>query len=901
MHPEDLAAFARRHGLDALATAELRALMETTADQSTAELLLTDETTGGDTTLVGLLPDQFGDVLNEVVDTELVDKELAAALAQQPPKKKADLSPQPLPLGTRPTPAPIPPPPDRPLPADSVERYEDRGRIARGGMGEVRRAYDRLLQRTVAMKTLHMNRADRLSAHRFLREAVVTAQLQHPVIVPIYDLGQRPDGTRFYTMREVSGETLSDLIDAVHAAHSTAWRTTGHGWSLHRLARALARVSEAVAFAHAHGAVHRDLKPDNVMVGEFGDVQLLDWGLVKVVGEGVESPQDADAHTRIGSITGTPAYMAPEQARGALDQIGPATDVYGLGALLYCILTGKAPYKGDLATVLLALAEAQLPSPVSRTSKPLPPELVSLCQEAMAGEPQDRISAQAFTERLDRWLDGSQKQQEAARLVDAARPLLRSARVLEQRARALGKEAVAKLEALPDWASETRKAKAWALEEQATLQARDALKVELMARRKLAQAIVHDANCVDAHDLLAVRYRHDHAMAEEAGDEVLAERALDQLRYHVGALPGSLADDHQAYLKGDGVLVVRSQPPGARATLYRYERKHRRYVAVKDRELGVTPVEVKLPMGRYLVKLDAPRHHSTRWPVRIMRNGRVDNVPPQGHDPAPVLLLPKGQVGSEDQYVPAGWMMAGDRRCDTAAPPRRVWVDGFVISRFPVTVSEYIVFLNALIELGREDEAERYQPRRGIGGRPWLLRDETGFRPDPEGLLSVLELPVVGVDQASARAFLAWLSSRTGQTWRLPTELEWEKAARGVDGRLYPWGELFDPTWARVRASSRTRPVPDVVDSYPVDTSPYGVRGMGGNVSEWCMDPWKASGPHVQDGRAVVPSVEDIGGPSVVRGGHWLALATGAQVPGRRRAERDQVSRIVGFRRVRSL
>ena len=884
MYPEDLAAFARRHGLDALATAELRAMLETTQDPNTAELLLTEDTDGGETTLVGVLPDQFSDMLSDALETDVVDKELMAERARL---ERIDLSPKPL---AAPRPEPV-----------SIERYDDRGLIARGGMGEVRRAYDRLLQRTVAMKTLHPRRADRLSAHRFLREAVVTAQLQHPVIVPIYDLGQRPDGTRFYTMREVSGDTLSDLIHRVHKAHSTAWRTTADGWTLHRLVRSLARVSEAVAFAHAHGAVHRDLKPDNVMVGEFGDVQLLDWGLVKVVGEGVESPQEADAHTRVGAITGTPAYMAPEQARGALDQIGPATDVYGLGALLYCILTGQPPYQGDLATVLLALVDGSVTTPIARTSKPLPPELVTLCDEAMSGEAGERPTAQAFTEHLDRWLDGSQKQQEATLLVDEANPLLRSARVLEQRALALGRKAQRQLEAMPSWASESKKAKVWALADQAALQARDARQVELLARRKLFQAIVYDANCVDAHDHLAERYRHDHSQAEAAGDEVSAERALDQLRFHVDALPRSLARDHMAYLEGDGMLVVRSDPPGAKATLFRYEPKRRRYVAAKGRDLGCTPVEVTLPMGRYLVRLEARGHHVVRWPAFVERNGRVDNVPPQQHDPAAVRLLPKGQVGSEDVYVPAGWMLAGDRRCDTAAPPRRVWVDGYVISRFPVTVGEYIVFLDAQVELGRGDEAEVYQPRRGIGGRPWLIRDEDRFLPDPDGLLDRLDLPVVGVDQASARAFLTWLSGRTGQTWRLPSELEWEKAARGVDGRLFPWGEAFDPTWARVRASSRTRPLPDVVDSYPVDESPYGVRGMGGNVAEWCLDPWKASGPDVQDERAVPPPQEDVSGPGSVRGGHWLALASGAQLPGRRRAERDQVSRIVGFRRVRSV
>ncbi|MCA9541007.1 MAG: serine/threonine protein kinase, partial [Myxococcales bacterium] len=166
-----------------------------------------------------------------------------------------------------------------------IDRYEVQDEIGRGGMGEVRRVYDALLDRTVAMKVLGLPILDNpIARARFAREAGITAGLQHPGIVPVHDRGELPDGRLWYTMREVLGRTLADVIADVHRVSGDhAWRDTPDGWNLRRLIETLLRVCEAMAYAHREGIVHRDLKPQNVMVGAFGEVQVMDWGLARLM------------------------------------------------------------------------------------------------------------------------------------------------------------------------------------------------------------------------------------------------------------------------------------------------------------------------------------------------------------------------------------------------------------------------------------------------------------------------------------------------------------------------------------------------------------------------------------------------------------------------------------------
>ncbi|HEY1813891.1 MAG TPA: serine/threonine-protein kinase [Kofleriaceae bacterium] len=240
-------------------------------------------------------------------------------------------------------------------------RHYERGEeIGRGGMGRVIGALDRRLGREVAIKELLDTRPDRV--RRFEREARITARLQHPAIIHVYEAGRWPDGTPFYAMPRVIGRSLDRVIaDAARFADRLG------------LVRHAIAVVDALAYAHAAGIVHRDLKPSNVLVGEFGETVVIDWGLATELA-------DADA-TAEGSIVGTPAYMAPEQARGA--RVDPRADVYSLGAVLYHVLTGFAPY--EKSTLEMVAAEA---APPVRTRDPaVPLDLAAIVDKAMAREP----------------------------------------------------------------------------------------------------------------------------------------------------------------------------------------------------------------------------------------------------------------------------------------------------------------------------------------------------------------------------------------------------------------------------------------------------------------------------------------------------------------------------------
>lgn len=286
-------------------------------------------------------------------------------------------------------------------------RYDiEASRHARGGIGEVWRARDRRLDRPVAIKRL---RPDRISLaairRRFHREAQITARLQHPGVVPVFDLlpdGHEGGGGPWYTMRFVDGKTLARATREHHEANQDEA-------SLRRLVEALVAVCQTIAYAHSAEVLHRDLKGDNVILGDFGEVFVLDWGLAKQIGTADEEVSaDQDDHepelTTPGSRLGTPAYMAPEVARG--EPTTTLSDVYSLGAILYAILTGRPPYQGSTPEeVVLNVGLGPPPTPVEvnpRASRPLD----AICRKAMAREPAERY--QAATELADdlrRWLD----------------------------------------------------------------------------------------------------------------------------------------------------------------------------------------------------------------------------------------------------------------------------------------------------------------------------------------------------------------------------------------------------------------------------------------------------------------------------------------------------------------
>ena len=272
------------------------------------------------------------------------------------------------------------------IPDLSGTRYELRELIARGGMGAVYAAEDEKLNRRVALKVLDSTGAAPELTQRLIREARILAQLEHPGIVPVHDVGRLPDGRVFYTMKFVEGSRLDKFVAQIN--------------SLPERLRLFLRICDAVAFAHARGVLHRDLKPANVMVGSFGEVLVMDWGLAKIVQETSASAETVFVHTKKeqgeeetqstvvtghGTVMGTPGYMSPEQARGETDKIDSRSDVFSLGALLKFI-AGTSSHAGN-------------------TSLPRPLEAIR--SKAMAEVPKDRYAGvSGLAADVSRFLDG---------------------------------------------------------------------------------------------------------------------------------------------------------------------------------------------------------------------------------------------------------------------------------------------------------------------------------------------------------------------------------------------------------------------------------------------------------------------------------------------------------------
>ena len=289
--------------------------------------------------------------------------------------------------------------------------------LGKGGLGLVWVARDPVLKRVVALKELHDHHSENPElVRRFIMEAQITGQLEHPNIVPVYQLDRRPGDDRcYYTMRMVRGRTLGEAIAEFHRAGAGAGGPIDR-LGLTRLLGHFAGICNAIAYAHSQGVVHRDLKPQNVVLGDFGEAILLDWGLAKLRGRSadagagrgpvaVSAPPGDAAETMAGSIMGTPAYMAPEQAEGRLDLVDEQSDIFGLGAILFEILTGRPPYQGASAREVCKLAEECRPPRAREVNRSVPPGLDAICAKALAKDRGRRYAAaSALAEEVQRWL-----------------------------------------------------------------------------------------------------------------------------------------------------------------------------------------------------------------------------------------------------------------------------------------------------------------------------------------------------------------------------------------------------------------------------------------------------------------------------------------------------------------
>ena len=774
--------------------------------------------------------------------------------------------------------------------APSADKYGVRALIGRGGMGQVLLVEDRDLRREIAMKVLAPDKAMiREEQLRFVAEAQATAQLEHPGILPIHDIGMTPDGEVYFTMKLVRGRTLREILHDLLLGRIEVRRE----WSLHRLITVLERIAEAVHFAHEKGVVHRDLKPDNIMLGDYGEVHVMDWGIARVRDggddDGVVEPvstadRDAGMVTVDGTIIGTPPYMSPEQAEGRIRAMDRRSDVYALGCILYEMLTLHPAFEGGLAEVLRAVVSGSF-APVERRNprREVPPALAGICRRAMALLPSARHdTARLLAEELRGWLDGRLEKDRRKKDADVLVERAREAAVRYERLRREVREAEDRVDA------EALRVKPWMAlpERRGLLDAKRGLREVRRASvlafgettRLLEGALLAEEENEAAREVLADLWKGRLVEAEARGEDDDAAAAAEQVRHFDG---GRLA----GFLKGDGSLHLDTVPAGAGVVLHRLEDRDGVLEADGGRSLGTAPLRgVPLEMGSYLLIVSAPGFRDARYPVHVTRNrewkGRV-------------RLYTDADIGPEFVLVPGGpFLFRESREASLLDLP------DFAIQRRPVTFGDWAEFLRALEEREGAAAAEARVPgTKGDG--PYMERGQDGlWRPLPNNVEGAARerciaafgkdfetsLAVAGVSCDDAVAYCAWKSATTGREWRLPTEAEREKAARGVDGRAFPWGAREDASLAKCRESRPDHPQPEPVGAFPSAVSVYGMLDAAGGVWDWTST-W-------YDGAKTA---------LVRKGGAWNGMAVLMRCANRGFDRPGQRSGAVGFRCARSL
>jgi eukaryotic-like serine/threonine-protein kinase len=764
-----------------------------------------------------------------------------------------------LPAGpaTAPTAASVELPPPEPVfevavPSGDViaNRYKRVSVLGKGGLGEVLACDDVVLQRTVAVKAGHLRgEVDQYSSKVILaREARIISCLEHPNIIPIYDAGVDPVRGPYYVMRQVTETSLEMILNQRRAGDGNP-----HDYTLNRLLRYFLQVCNAVDYAHHRGVIHCDIKPANILLGDYGEVLLVDWGLAQ------------SRNHPLGVRGGTLGYMAPEQMDPTIDRLDWRTDVFALGAILYEILCGVPAFEEARRSSIGVVQHdpgrlyAVPPPPSAMDSRlEIPREVEDICMEAIAVDRTKRLeTVRELANAIEDWIEGSKQRErqrlEADKSADSGDELAeRYHEFVESRPEKLTVLRALRADAVP-WASLDDKQDLWDAED--IIRVTDALEVRTFHSAVSAYERALDAvpNHTRARRGLARLYWSELQRARHCG-EPLDQVAYEQLLREVD--DGTFVRE----LQRDGLLELEIGETSGRVTLAKLVERQRRLV------LGTTePIEERpraqrsLAAGRYLVSAtigDGPE--AVSWPI---------SIEPGVSCTIAVEPPPTGQLGVNEVYIPGGPARIGGDPLSTEGDELViVEVAPFVLQRFPVSFADWFAFLD---DLRSRDPAfvRLHAPRIKAPDDPALL-------------------PVYGISAESAEAYARWLSEKEGKAWRLPTEIEWEKAGRGTDGRTYPWGDHFDATFCKMRDSRPGQPAPEPVGTFSSDVSPYGVRDLAGGIADWCVPDPRRSAP--REPREVV-----------ARGGAWCDWPIDCRLASRRRYLATEHSERVGLRLAR--
>jgi formylglycine-generating enzyme required for sulfatase activity len=737
------------------------------------------------------------------------------------------------------------PPPPPVLDAPGA-RYVFMNELGRGGMGRVDEVFDHMLGRSIAQKSA-LPEGGEAYATMLVSEAQTCAQLEHPAIIPVYDVGVGPDDTPYYTMRRIRGRTLYDVLRDVEKPASRA-----------QLLAVLRQVCLAVDYAHSRGVVHRDLKPENVIVGEFGEVYVLDWGIAELL-EG----SDVKRSLKDSVSAGSPGYMAPEQITGG--RADARTDVFALGAMLYEALSGLRLFADEDHASLVSRATGEV-----APAKVVPPgvlgssHLEALVRSCIETDPARRPgSARFLADSIDEHLDGerarAERQKEADAFVLEGSAVYEAFLVVERESRALAEQADEELARFAPFDGVEKKQAAWDKQANARHLASEAARTLARAQTAFLRAIGRVEDHLEAREGMARLHFWQFEDAERHDD---AERMAQHLDLARSYDDGPLALE----LSNQGEIVVSPSHPAAELTLARYELRGALYELGPPRALAPRKAE-RFEVGSYVVvaKLGGK---VARFPLRIRRAMRHELRCELGA----LETLPKGMV-----LVPGGPFLSPT---GPSLRMRERELPDFAIGEFPVTLGEYLAFLDAL----DEEEVGRRIPRDIQAKDPDVVRENgawrlTDYAVEGEGRKRVGErwcdLPVNAISYFDALAYCAWLSKKTGLPYRLPTSLEWDKAARGVDGRAFPMGPKLEPAFAKLRESRPEVSQPEPVGAFPLDVSPFGVRDMAGGVQDWTATAADDRRPPALAGERDPALAER---QVVIRGGAWTYIYVDRQI-----------------------